>query len=143
MLSVDPRSRRGVDDVDAYYETYVKVLESVNHPEAFISMLHRDLTLYAGATDHLWRRVGYCDYVEFVRLAYESGVRSELLYSGLVGDRMLVVSRVHIPLAMTSEPHGPVDGQTMWRVMTLRGRCIIHIRDCVDVKGAVAVLLER
>src|SRR3954447_3986474 len=52
-----PVPAQGADDVDAYYETYVKVLESVNNPEALISMLHRDLTLSAGATDHLWRRV--------------------------------------------------------------------------------------
>jgi hypothetical protein len=123
-------------------ETYLRVLECVGNPDLFVSLLDPQLTLDARGTDNLWRCTTYSEIVKLVARAHLAGVRTEILDSSLVGSRMMLVSRLRMSPGATRELTGPPAGQTMCRVMTLRGGRIVHILDCAERDEAMAALLE-
>jgi hypothetical protein len=124
-------------------ETYLRVLGAVTSAEGFISLLDEAVTMDAGRTDNLWQCGNYHDLVELARRAYEAGVRVEVLDSHLVGNRMLLCSRIERPDSAFSEELGPVAGQTVWRIFTLHESRIVHIQDFATREDAVVALIAR
>ncbi len=74
-----------------------------------------------------------------MRRAYDAGVRTEVLHASLVGNRMMLVSRLRVPERLDC---GPVDGQIMYRACTLCDGRIVPIEDSADMTEAVVMLLE-
>ena len=123
--------------------TYLRVLERISSAEGFASLLHPNVTLDARGTGHLWHCTTKKDVVDMARRAYHAGVRTEIFHSNLVGDRMMIFSRLRVPESVSEiVADGPVDGQRMYRVFTLRNGLIAHIRDCADDKEALFTLLR-
>jgi hypothetical protein len=119
--------------------TYRRLLNGLTTAERFIALLDEQLTLEAHGTDNLWKCDTYADFVDLMREAYASGVRTEIVESQLVGNRMLVGSRVSRPVSY--DVPGPIAGQTLWRVFTLRGGRIVHIEDFETLVDATIELL--
>jgi hypothetical protein len=125
-------------------ETYLRVLEGVTNPEMFISLLDPGVTLDSHGSDRLWGCIDHGELVNLVRRAHVAGIRVEILNSYLVGDWMLLISRVRAsqPSLATNELTGPSVGQTLWRGMSLRDGRIIHIEDFADEQSAVVALMR-
>jgi hypothetical protein len=119
---------------------YPTVLAGVGNGNVFTSLLDPTVTLDARGPDHLWRCPGYSDLVGLVTEAYVAGVRIEALDSHLGGNRMLTRARSRVPADV--ELDGPVDGQTGWRVLTLRDGKFVHIQDLDDVIDATLGLFS-
>jgi hypothetical protein len=112
-------------------ETYLRVLAEVTSPEGFIGLLHPNVTLDARGTDHLWRCTDYAELAELVRKGYAVGVRTTVMDSALIGNRMMLTSSIRLPTSAADFP-GPQAGQSVWRVMTLCQGHIVHILDCAN-----------
>jgi len=123
------------------FETYMRVLEGITTAHGFVGLLDESVALEDRGTDNLWRCFGYEELVELVHKAYSAGVRIEVLNSWLVGDRMMLESRVCRPTSEVFPDIGPLDGQIVWRIFTLRDQRIVHIRDVVSRDEALASLV--
>jgi len=123
------------------FETYMRVLDGITTAHGFVGLLDESVELEDRGTDNLWRCFGYEELVELVHKAYGAGVRIDVLNSWLVGHQMMLESRVRRPTFELVPDIGPVDGQIVWRIFTLRDQRIVHIRDLVSRDDALANLV--
>jgi hypothetical protein len=123
------------------FETYMRVLEGITTAHGFVGLLDESVELEDRGTDNLWRYFGHEELVELVHKAYSAGVRIDVLNSWLVGSQMMLESRVRRPTPEVFPDIGPVNGQIVWRIFTLRDQRIVHIRHLVSRHEALANLV--
>jgi hypothetical protein len=124
------------------FETYMRVLEGITTAHGFIGLLDEKVELEDRGTDNIWRCFGYEDLVKLVHKSYGAGVRIDVLNSWLLGNRMMLESRVRRPTVEVLPDIGPANGQIVWRIFTLRDERIVHIRDLVSRQDALADLVR-